>query len=209
MDRRFVSVLVAAVVAVTLVGAPVTMADWGEQAELSVEPVERSAVDDGVPVLQYQNLSPTAQQAVRRAIESPDGSHIVYGDEDAPDRFAYSDYTEPGYGLYVVVYEGDSYRLQTYAAGGFPFVYWLMELPFVAYGVGLLWVARRTNRRHESPSRTLALAGVGLGFHLLGPALDFPLVSPTAFAALGIVATAGVAGVVTSGPTADAAGSER
>lgn len=206
MARRFASVLVTAVVAATLVGAPVTMADWGEQATFSVEPVEQSAVDSETPVLQYEELSSTAQRAVRRAIESPDNSHVVYGSEDAPDRFAYSDYAEPGYGLYVVVYEGDSYRLNTYAAGGFPFVYWLMELPFVVYGVVLVWAAHRTNRGSLPPEVAAALAGLGVGFHLIGPEFDFPVVPPDVFVLLGTVATVGaVVGVVggrDTGPTA-------
>ena len=68
-------------------------------------------------------------------IESPDGSHTVYGREDWPDRFHYSDYTAPGRGTYAIVYGGQYYRLDTYAGGGFPFVYWILELPFVAYGL--------------------------------------------------------------------------
>jgi hypothetical protein len=191
MDGRFAATILAVVVAATLLGAPVTMADWGEQATFSVEPVERSQVDAEAPVLQYQNLSSDAQNAVRRAVGSPDGSHVVYGYEDAPDRFAYSDYTEPGYGLYVVVYGGDSYRLTTAAGGGFPFVYWLMELPFVGYGAVLAWAAHLTHRDRLSPRLVALLAGVGAAVHLLGPAFDFPVLSPDGFVALGVVAAVG------------------
>jgi hypothetical protein len=195
MARRVLATLVAAVVAATLVAAPVTMADWGEQVSLSAERVDADQVDPETPVLRFEELSPETQSVVARAIDS-DGSVVVYGDEDAPERFAYSDYTAPGHGLYAVVYDGEYYRLRTYAAGGFPFVYWLLELPFVAYGAGLGWVAHRTDRGRQSPSHALALAGVGLGFHALGPAFDFPLVAGTAFAALGVLGTAVLAGVV-------------
>jgi hypothetical protein len=183
MARRLLATLVAAVVAATLVAAPVTMADWGEQVSLSAERVDADQVDPETPVVQFEELSPETQSVVARAIDS-DESVVVYGDEDAPERFAYSDYTAPGHGLYAVVYDGEYYRLRTYAAGGFPFVYWVLELPFVAYGAGLGWVAHRTDRERQSPS------------HALGPAFDFPLVAGTAFAALGVVGTAVLAGVV-------------
>jgi hypothetical protein len=195
MARRVLATLVAAVVAATLVAAPVTMADWGEQVSLSAERVDADQVDPETPVVRFEEVSPETQAVVERAIDS-DGSVVVYGDEDAPERFAYSDYTAPGYGLYAVVYDGEYYRLRTYASGGFPFVYWLLELPFVAYGAGLGWVAYRTDRGQQPPSHALALAGGGLGFHALGPAFDFPLVAGAAFAALGVVGTAILAGVV-------------
>lgn len=187
MRRQQVVALVVAALALTMLFAPVTMSDWGEQASLSVERVADSDVDDEVPVLEYRSLSPSAQRAVERAIRSPDGHHVVYGREDFPDEFAYSDYSEPGYGLYVVVYEGQRYQLTTYAAGGFPFVYWLYELPFVLYGALLLWVASRTGRGERS-SRTAAVAALpAVAVHLLGPEFDFPLVAPTTFVAFGIV----------------------
>lgn len=195
MDSSSGSVLLAAfagVVALSLVAAPVTMADWSEQASVSVEPIEASEVRDGTPVVGYGDLSPHARSVVGAAIASPDGHVTVYGREDWPDRFFYSDYTAPGRGMYAVVHEGQHYRLTTYAAGGFPFVYWFLELPFVAYGLALAGVSYRTYRGTVAPLTTASVALLGVGFHLLGPELDFPLLAPVQFAALGVAATAAV-----------------
>lgn len=200
MDRTAALALVTGVVALSLVAAPATMADWGEQAGFDVEPVAQSDVRNETPVLQYENLSSSARWAVRRAIESEDGHYTVYGRENWPDRFFYSDYSAPGHGQYAIVYEGQHYRLTTYASGGFPFVYWLMELPFVVYGLVLLLVGYRTGRGKRSP-RTAVLATIpGVAFHLLGPEFNFPLLDPWAFVQLGIAATIGlVAGLVWTG----------
>lgn len=196
MVLRRVAALLVALLALSLVGAPVTMADWGQQAVFSVEPVEPSEVREETPVVRYGNLSPDARRAVRRAIESPDGSHVVYGADDHPEGFFYSDYSAPGRGIYAVVYEGRYYRLTTSAGGGFPFVYWLYELPFVVYGLVLAAVAARTYRG-EHPPRVAALAAVpGVAAHLLGPAFDFPLVAPTQFVGLGLLAVVAVVGAL-------------
>lgn len=113
MGRRRVSALFAVIAALSLVGAPVTMADWGEQASFSAEHIDKSQVSEGMPILQYENLSADAQNAVRHTIESPDGYYTVYGHEDWPDQFFYSDYAAPGHGMYAVVYEGQYYRFTT------------------------------------------------------------------------------------------------
>ncbi|WP_396611545.1 hypothetical protein ACH9L7_15285 [Haloferax sp. S1W] len=189
MVRRGVFALLAALVALSLVAAPATMADWGEQAVFSVERIDESQVREETPVLQYDSLPADAQDAVRNAIESPDGSNTVYGAEDWPDQFFYSDYSAPGNGLYAVVYEGQHYRLYTYAGGGFPFVYWLYELPFVVYGVALAWVASRTHRGSLSPQTAALATAPGVAFHLLGPEFDFPLLDPMQFIGLGVAAT--------------------
>jgi hypothetical protein len=203
MRREQVVALAVAALALSLLLAPVTMGDWGEQASFSVERVDDTDVDEETPVLQYHSLSPAAQRAVESAIRSPDGHHVVYGREDFPDDFAYSDYSEPGYGLYVVVYEGQHYRLYTYAAGGFPFVYWLYELPFVLYGAVLLWVAARTARGQRS-SRTAAVAALpGAVIHLLGPEFDFPLVAPKTLVAFGVVSLVALVGVLARERLAD------
>lgn len=178
----------------SLVAAPVTMADWSQQAGLSVNPTDPSSVREDVPVLQFDELPADAQRAVQAAIESPDGRTTVYGAEDAPDRFFYSDYSAPGQGLYVVVYEGQYYRLTTYAAGGFPFVYWLYELPFVVYGLLLSAVAVTTTRGERSARLATVATGIGVGFHGLGPEFDFPLLSPMTFVGLGVIATLGLGG---------------
>jgi|AntRauMinimDraft_4_1070384.scaffolds.fasta_scaffold02512_4 hypothetical protein len=188
MDRRSILSLFALLVAFSLVGAPITMADWGEQATFSSEPIEESDVDEDTPLLQYDSLSSSAQDAVRRTIESPDGHYTVFGTEDWPDRFSYSDYSAPGRGVYAIAYEGQYYRLTTYASGGFPFIYWLYQLPFIIYGVVLAGVAYRSFQGRTA-TRSAALTSVpGIVFHLLGPEFDFPLLTPMQFVGLGVLA---------------------
>lgn len=195
MDPRKAVALLAAAVALSLVAAPVTMADWSEQASFSVERIDDPAqLRNGTPMLQYESLSAPARDAVRRAIESPDGHHVVYGADDWPAEFFYSDHVSPGRGWYAVVYGGQHYRLTTSAAGAFPFVYWLYELPFVAYGLVLGGVALLTYRGARSPRVAAVAAAPGVAVHLLGPAFDFPLVAPMQFVGLGVVAVAALVG---------------
>ena len=66
-------ILLSLLVALSLLGASFTMADWGEQAVFSVEPVEAAELDDELPVLEYDSLSEPAQDAVSHAIDAPDG----------------------------------------------------------------------------------------------------------------------------------------
>lgn len=177
---------VAALVSISLIAAPVTMADWSEQADLSVEPVGSGELDDETTVIRYENLPASAQRVVGRAIASPDGSITVYGREDWPERFTYSDHTAPGSGQYELVRDGTRYRLTTSAPGGFPYVHWLSELPFVLYG-GLLGVAaNRVYRDRRSPTGLAVAAGVGIAFHGLGPEFDFPVVGGEQFVVVGI-----------------------
>jgi len=189
---RSVAFAAVAVVALSLVAAPVTMADWSEQAAFSAERVEPSEFNDATPVLQYDELAPGARDAVRRTIESPDGYHTVYGREDWPDRFHYSDYAAPGRGTYAIVYGSEYYRLDTYAGGGFPFVYWILELPFVVYGLLLGTVGYQVRRGGRSARTATILAAAGVAFHLLGPEFDFPLLEPMAFVGLGALAVVAV-----------------
>jgi len=192
MRLRQAITLLAILVGFSLVAAPITMADWGEQATFSVEQVPQSDIDEEIPVLAYTNLSGDAQTPVRRAIESPEGHYTVYGQDDWPEQFFFSDYGAPGQGLYAITYEGQYYQLSTYAGGGFPFVYWFLELPFIGYGLCLGWVAHKTYHRAFSSRGALLLTALGVGFNLLGPAFDFPLVAPMQFVGLGIAATIAV-----------------
>jgi len=194
VQQRTIWFVAIAVVALSLAGAPWTMADWSEQADFSTERVDPSEVHDATPVLRFEELSPDARVAVRRTIESPDGFHTVYGAEDWPDRFTYSDSAVPGRGRYAVVYDGRYYELVTYAGGGFPFVYWALELPFVVYGLLLGIVGYRVHRGGRSARTAMLPAAAGVGFHLLGPELDFPLIEPMAFVGLGLVAVATLGG---------------
>lgn len=188
MNRQRMSVLVGLVVALSLLAAPVTMGDWSEQAIFSVQQVDPADVKEDTPVLHFDELSPDAQHAVRQAITDPDGMHRVYGVEDWPSRFYYSDTISPGAGLYVVVYQGQHYRLTTSAMGGFLFVYWLLELPFVLYGFLLGWLSIQTNRDTRRRAFLEKAILPGVAFHLLGPELDFPIVEPMVFSALGVLA---------------------
>lgn len=206
MDGRQVIAALIIVLAFSLVFAPVTMADWAEQASFSTDRVDESELRDDVPVMQFENLSGTARDAVENAISSPEGSHTVYGKADWPDRFVYSDYVAPGRGEYAVVHEGQYYRLTTFAGGGFTFVYWLYEIPIIVYGVVLLWVGFATAEGVRSRRFAVLSAIAGGGFHLLGPALDFPVVSPRTFVQLSVVALlALLAGVVLTRPSGDGA----
>lgn len=189
MDRTFLFLSVALCVSVSLIGAPVTMADWGERAHFDTERVETSELRDGTPVLSYEALPKPARDAVRATIESPDGSHTVYGTEDWPDRFYYSDSIGPGNGLYAIVYEGQLYELTTYASGAFPYIFWLYELPFILYGLLVGWVTHRVSRGNPVTRVGAVAAATGAAFHLLGPEFDFPLLAPMQFVALGTVAT--------------------
>lgn len=144
MSPRSVLSVLALVVAVSLIGAPLTMHDWGEKAGIRAEPIENtSSVPEETPVLQYESLSPNAQQAIRVAIQR--GGVTIYGTEDWPDEFAYTDVLRQ----YVVVYEGQPYRGTT--AGGIgvgkdPVERTAFQLPFVGYGLFLLYVTRQTDR---------------------------------------------------------------
>jgi hypothetical protein len=194
MRLRQIVALLAIVVAAPLVAAPITMADWSEQATFSAEEVLQSNIDEEVPVLPYTNLSTDAQAPVRRAIESQEGRYTVYGHDDWPEQFFYSDYGVPGQGLYAIIYDGQYYQLSTYAGGGFPFLYWFLELPFIGYGLCLGWAAHKTYHGTFSSWGAALVLALGVGFNLLGPAFDFPLVAPMQFVGLGVVGLVAVLG---------------
>jgi hypothetical protein len=189
-SRSALSIL-ALVIAVSLIGAPLTMHDWNERASISTYPVENeSDIEAGTPILQYESLPPDARRAVREAIEH--GDTTVYGAEDWPDRFTYSDFFAPGSGLYVVVYEGQKYKLLT-STGGRPGLSHYtaiglgLQLPFVGYGLFLVYVRRQVDPDGPPQRTPAAFVGVGAALHLLGPEFDFPLLGSTGFFALGIV----------------------
>ncbi|WP_146418199.1 tumor necrosis factor receptor family protein [Haloarcula hispanica] len=188
MNYRLVHSIFALIVAASLIGAPITMLDWSQEADFTTEPIEESDINENSPVLQYDNLSNSAQDPVRRAIESPDGHYTIYGHEDFPDRFFYSDTINPGKGQYVIAYEGQYYRLFTMSGGGFFFVYLVYQLPFIIYGALLAGVAFMPSQGWTG-TRTEALITVpGIAFHLLGPEFDFPLLAPIQFVKLGVIA---------------------
>jgi len=184
------SVLVALLVACSLIGAPFTMADWGEQAVFSVERVDAAELDDELPVLEYESLSAPAQDAIRSAIDAPDGRHTVYGEADRPDEFFYTYNGRPGKGIYAINDDGRYYRLVTDVSGGLPPIYWLLEGPFILYGLLLASVASRAYREEDGLRLIAGFTLVGLTFHLLGPAVDFPVFDPMAFVVYGATMTA-------------------
>ncbi|MFC6731508.1 MULTISPECIES: hypothetical protein [unclassified Haladaptatus] len=188
MDRRAVLAFVAALVGFSLVAAPVTMGDWGEQASFSVDETNGSELRAEMPVLQYENLSSQAQSVVRRTIESPDNRLTIFGREDMPDEFFYSDYSHPGQGQYAIVYEGQYYQLDTYWSGGFPIIYTLFQLPFIVYGLVLVSAAYRTGVGERPWQGTALFAAAGITFHRLGPEFDFPVLDQIAFVGLGAIA---------------------
>ena len=75
-------------------------------------------------------------------------------------------------------------------SGGLPIVYWLLEVPFILYGFMLTSVATRSYREGNGRRLTAGLTLVGLSFHLLGPAVDFPVFDPMAFVVYGGAMTA-------------------
>ena len=189
MSPRSVLSVLALVVAVSLIGAPLTMHDWGQKVSVSAHPVEdESEILEGTPTLEYESLPPDAQRAVKVAIEH--GGVLIYGAEDWPDRFVYNGVLEPGSGRYIVVYEGQKYEIRT--AGGTavsksPPVRTALQLPFVGYGLFLLYVRRGIDRDDLSSRTPAAFVGVGAAFHLLGPEFDFWMLSPIGYSALGFV----------------------
>lgn len=165
------------------------MHDWGEKAHIGAEPAQNtSTVSEEMPVLQYESLSPNAQQAIRVAIQR--GSVMIYGTKDWPDEFAYGDVLEPGSGRYVVVYDGEPYQVTTAGglAGGKDSVErTALQLPFVGYGLFLLYIGRRINHDDLSPRIPSAFGAVGVSFHLLGPEVDSWMLGPIGYSALGCI----------------------
>ena len=190
VPSRSVLAVLALVLAVSLIGAPLTMHDWGQKVSVGAISVEDgSEIHDGTPTLQYESLPPGAQRAVKVAIER--GGVSIYGAEDWPDRFVYNGVLTPGSGRYVVVYEGQKYEILTRggtAVGKGPLERTALQLPFVGYGLFLLYVRREIGREDLSNRTPAAFVGVGAAFHLLGPEFDFPLLGPEGFSALGFVA---------------------
>ena len=190
MNYRPVFVSIVGFVALSLIGSPITMADWSERADFYVQNVEESEVDEEVPVLYYENLSTPAQHAVQQTIDSSDNTHAVYGREDWPDEFAYTDEADPGEGLHAIIYEGQYYLLFTGATGGpFFIIILLLELPFIIYGFVLGWVASSLSLGDISIRTASFATAPGIVFHLLGPEFDFPLLTPYEYAALGLLTT--------------------
>jgi hypothetical protein len=200
MNREGVAGVFAVIVALSLIGAPVTMDDWAEQATFEVDSVERSEVEEWMPRYQYENLSSEGRHAVRCAIESTDKSCTVYGDEDLPDEFGYSDQPTD----YVIIYENQYYLLSTSWGGWFPVGFLLLELPFIAYGIALVRIAAGALRSEYTPRITLLATLIGLTFHLLGPELDFPIISAEAYFWLGVFAVGSLTTVVWTASKNDA-----
>lgn len=173
--------VLAGLVGLTLVGAPLTMADWGEQTRFRAEAADSDSFGSDTPTVRYSELSPAGQRTVDKAIDAEDAI-IVYGHEDRPgEPFRYTEHIH----VVDVVRDGQHYRVRALDTGGFPFVYWLLESPLILYGVALLVAAKRVFRGSYSPGPTLLAAGFGAGLHLVGPEFDFPLGPPVLVVGLG------------------------
>lgn len=171
MVRRAVALL-ALLLAVALVVNPAYLSFWHTQYGHSVESVARSEIPDEADVLAYESLSPNAQQAFRKAVES-DGSYLIYHESNVPEEFFYSDHADLGQGIYYVEYENDYYQFSTWASGTFPFVYWFYEILLAAFGLAVGVVGYRTYRG-GSPWPAVALVIVGVALLLGGPLTRFP-----------------------------------
>ena len=172
MFRRAVA-LVALLLAGILVVNPAYLSFWHTQYSHSVEPVAQSEVPEEADVLAYESLSSDAKHAFQKAVENG-GSYVVYHERNVPGDFFYStDYSELGKGIYYVQYEGDYYRLGTFAGGGFPFVYWFYEALLAAFGLAVGVVGYRTYRG-GSTWPAVALVVLGVALLLGGPLTRFP-----------------------------------
>ncbi len=188
MNIRIYVVLFAGIVALSLIAAPLTMMDWGEQAIFETSQIDSSEIQEDMPVLSFDGLTSSAQKAVGAAITSPDGSHTVFGSDDWPEAFSYTDAASAGQGLYVIDYEDQYYRLYTYEHGAFPVVYWLYELPFIGYGLGLGLIAYRVYQDELGAVVAGIVAVPGIAFHLIGPEFEFPVLAPLQYSGLGLLA---------------------
>ena len=109
--------VVASILLVTLVGAVGPYPHAGQTGGYhSVERVGESRVTDDEGTLAFEELSPEAQDAFRRALDGPDGRSVVWGASNLAPEFYYSD--DEGYRY--VRYEGEYYLLSFGRAGAGP-----------------------------------------------------------------------------------------
>jgi hypothetical protein len=102
---------------VTLVGAVVPYPHAGQTGGYhSVERVGESRVPDDEEILAFEELSPGAQDALRRALDAPDGRSVVRGTSNLAPEFYYSG--DAGYRY--VRYEGEHYLFSFGGAGAGP-----------------------------------------------------------------------------------------
>jgi len=138
----------------------------------------------------YENLSAEGKQAFDRARKADDGTAIVHGEENVPERFYYiGDHQPDDRGEYRIIYEGEAYHLTTYAGGGLPILFNIDKVLLALYGVGLaVWgVVSANSKRVGDPwipvGWAVLLMTVGivapwnyddfLGFLLAGPGTLF------------------------------------
>lgn len=86
----------------------------------------------------FEDLSPEGQRAFEKALEAEDGTAIIHGEENAPDRFYYIGDNQPdNRGEYRIVYEGDAYHLTTYYGSGLPILFNIAKTLCALFGIGL------------------------------------------------------------------------
>lgn len=194
MSARSAISLLSLIVAVSLIGAPLTMQDWGEQYEITATQVENmSSVDKESPVYQFESLSPDMKVLVEEAIHT--GGARIYGTEDLPDGYSFTSVYSPGAGRYIVVYEGDKYRVFTGEGTGLsssPALRILLQFPFVGYGLFLFYIRRQAKREEMSTKKSAGFIGVGAAFHLLGPEFDFWVFTAVEYSVIGALAFLGI-----------------
>ena len=158
MDRRH-GLGFALLVAVLLVANLVyTLSDADEpEYDHSIDRIEQGEIPDEIDVIQYDSLSPVAQDVVDRALVDPDGVETVVGDANEPPEFAYSDESTPNRGQYVIEKSGTYYELWTSAGGGLFGVARLIQQLLQVLGVGV--VVAGVGLR-ETPQFPAAIAGV-------------------------------------------------
>lgn len=189
MSTRSAISLLSLVVAVSLIGAPLTMHDWGEKSHITASQVEdMSEVDEETPVYQFESLSQDAQIFVEKAIHQ--GEITIYGAEDKPSDFDFVGVLTPGSGRYIIVYEGTEYQVLTTggsAAGIDPLERTALQLPFVGYGLFLLYISRQIKRSGLPIKQPIGFVSIGSGFHLLGPEFDFWIFTPVEYSLIGVL----------------------
>jgi hypothetical protein len=147
MDRNtLLSGILALLGLVALVGAVALYPHAGQTGGYhSVERVGGSEVPDGEETLAFEELSPEAQDAFRRALDAPDGRSVVWGASNLATEFYYGD--DEGYRY--VRYEGEYYLLSFGQAGAGPLgVVQLGIRGFLGIaGIGLLAIGGHRYRR--------------------------------------------------------------
>lgn len=124
----------------------------------SVSPMNEADVPEAANATAYGDLSPQAQDALRAALESDDGHHVVRGEANAPPEWHYSDHSSINQGYYVITYDGAYYELETWA-GSFEAMFGFAVALVGLFGLGIAAVGGLGLRRERprAPATILAV----------------------------------------------------